>query len=195
MEACLHYLALVKYGISSWTLLGSELHLSKRTAQPRNRILRVLSPEEYQRLVPFSQRVSLAAGEVLFEAGDRIADCYFLDSGMASLLSTTEDGSTIEVGMAGYEGFVGTALVLKMRRMPYRSMMQIPGQATKIRVPSVLDLFDKNPRLRDLVLRYLHVVLTQVSQSALCNRFHTLEERLCRWLMIAGTSLVRMKSH
>src|SRR5947199_9125508 len=72
----------------------------------------------------------------------------------------TEDGSTIEVGMVGYEGFVGTALVLKMRRMPYRSMMQIAGQATKIKAPSVMDTFDKNLPLRNLVLRYLHVVLT-----------------------------------
>jgi CRP-like cAMP-binding protein len=129
--------------------------------------------------------VSLATGEVLFEAGDRIAEFYFLDSGMASLLSTTESGSTVEVGMVGYEGFVGTALVLKMNRMPYRSTMQIGGQATKIKAKPVLDQFDKNLRLRNLVLRYLHVVLTQVSQSALCNRFHTLEERLCRWLMIS----------
>jgi CRP-like cAMP-binding protein len=129
--------------------------------------------------------VSLAAGEVLFEAGDRIAECYFLDSGMASLLSTTEEGSTVEVGMVGYEGFVGTALVLKRERMPYRSMTQIAGQATKIKAQAVLDLFNKNFRLRELMLRYLHVVLTQVSQSALCNRFHTLDERLCRWLMIS----------
>ena len=104
---------------------------------------------------------------------------------MASLLSTTESGSTIEVGMVGYEGFVGTALILKMHRMPYRSMIQIAGHATKIKAKPLLDQFDKNLRLRDLVLRYLHVVLTQVSQSAVCNRFHTLEERLCRWLMIS----------
>ena len=81
--------------------------MSKGTAQPRNRILRGLRPEEYERLVPFSQRVTLATGEVLFEAGDRITEFYFLDSGMASLLSTTESGSTIEVGMVGYEGFCG----------------------------------------------------------------------------------------
>src|SRR5438067_8495979 len=159
--------------------------MSKRSAQPRNRILRCLTHEEYTRLLPFSQTVTLATGDVLFEAGDRIAEFYFLDSGMASLLSTTESGSTIEVGMVGYEGFVGSALVLKTNRMPYRSMMQIPGRATKIKVRPVLDQFDENLDLRNLVLRYLHLVLTQVSQSALCNRFHTLEARLCRWLMIS----------
>jgi CRP-like cAMP-binding protein len=159
--------------------------LSKRSAEPRNHILRSLRHEEYTRLLASSQKVSLAAGDILFEAGDRIAEFYFLDSGMASLLSTTESGSTIEVGMVGYEGFVGSALVLKTPRMPYRSMIQIAGQATKIKAQAVLDQFDKNLDLRDLVLRYLHVVLTQVSQSALCNRFHTLEARLCRWLMIS----------
>lgn len=129
--------------------------------------------------------MTLAAGEILFESGDRIAEFYFLDSGMASLLSTTESGSTIEVGMVGYEGFVGSALVLKTNRMPYRSMIQIAGQATKIKAQPVLDLFDKNLDLRNLILRYLHLVLTQVSQSALCNRFHTLDARLSRWLMIS----------
>src|SRR5437879_12911861 len=79
--------------------------MSKRSAQPRNRILRCLTHEEYTRLLPFSQRVTLATGDILFEAGDRIAEFYFIDSGMASLLSTTESGSTIEVGMVGYEGF------------------------------------------------------------------------------------------
>jgi CRP-like cAMP-binding protein len=104
---------------------------------------------------------------------------------MASLLSTTESGSTVEVGMVGYEGFVGSALLLKSNRMPYRSMIQIAGHATKIKARAVLDQFDENPDLRNLILRYLHLVLTQVSQSALCNRFHSLEARLCRWLMIS----------
>src|SRR5437867_8118144 len=117
--------------------------MSKRSAQPTNRILRCLTHEEYTRLLPFSQRVTLATGKVLFEAGDRIAEFYFLDSGMASLLSTTESGSTIEVGMVGYEGFVGTALVLQTNRMPYRSMMQIAGQVTKIKAKPVLEQFDK----------------------------------------------------
>jgi len=159
--------------------------LSKEQTQPKNSILRTLPHEEYQRLLPFSERVILSAGDILFEAGDRIAEFYFLDSGMASLLSTTEEGSAIEVGMVGYEGFVGSALVLKTNQMPYRSMMQITGQATKIKAGPILDEFDKNRDWRNLILRYLHFVLTQVSQSALCNRFHTLEERLSRWLMIS----------
>src|SRR5207253_4586660 len=139
----------------------------------KNRILRTLPHEEYQRLLPFSEKVVLNAGDILFEAGDRIAEFYFLDSGMASLLSTTEDGSTIEVGMVGYEGFVGAALVLGTKHMPYRSMMQIAGQATKIKARPVLDEFDNHRDFRDLMLRYLHFVLAQVSQSAVFNRFHT----------------------
>jgi len=159
--------------------------LSKRSSQPRNHILRSLKYEEYTRLLPFSERVVLDAGDVLFEAGDRIAEFYFLDSGMASLLSTTESGDTIESGMVGYEGFVGSALMLKANRMPYRSMIQIAGQATRIKARPVLDLFDKNADFRNMVLRYLHFLMTQVSQSAVCNRFHTMEERLCRWLLIS----------
>ena len=156
-----------------------------KPTQPRNRILRRLSHEEYSRLLPFSEKVILGAGDILFEAGDRVADLYFLESGMASLLSTTESGSTVEVGMVGNEGFVGSALLLKTNRMPYRSMMQIAGEAIKIKAQPVLDQFERNLDFRNLLLRYLHLILTQVSQSALCNRFHTLEARLCRWLMIS----------
>src|SRR5437762_13189063 len=135
--------------------------MSKRNPPPLNRILRSLRRDEYTRLLPFCQRVTLATGEILFEAGDRIAELYFLESGMASLLSTTEDGSTIEVGMVGYEGFVGSALMLKTNRMPYRSMMQVAGEATKIKAQPVLDLFDRNLDLRNLILRYLHLMLMQ----------------------------------
>ena len=159
--------------------------LIQRRAKPVNYILRSLKQEEWTCLLPFSETVSLAAGDILFEAGDQIAEFFFIDSGMASLLSATESGSTVEVGMVGYEGFVGSALLLKTNRMPYRSMMQIAGEATKIKARPVLDQFDKNLELRNVVLRYLHLVLTQVSQSALCNRFHSLEQRLCRWLMVS----------
>jgi CRP-like cAMP-binding protein len=158
---------------------------TRTSPQVRNYILRSLPRDTYTRLLPFSQRVTLDTGEVLFEAGDRIADFYFLDSGMASLLSTTENGSTIEVGMVGYEGFVGSDLVLNCNRMPYRSMIQIAGEATRIKARPLLDEFEKNAEFRKLVLRYVHLILTQVSQSAVCNRFHTLESRFCRWLMIS----------
>jgi CRP-like cAMP-binding protein len=158
---------------------------TKPNQQPKNRILRSLTRDELQRLLPFSERVNLPSGQVLFDAGDKISELYFLDSGMASLLSTTEEGSTIEVGMVGYEGIVGAALLLKNPQMPYRSMMQIAGQATKIQARPLLEEFDRNLDFRSLVLRYLHFMLMQVSQSALCNRFHTIEERLCRWLLIS----------
>ena len=157
----------------------------KRSAQPRNRILRSLKQEEYRRLLPFLETVVLRQEDILFEAGDRIADFYFIESGMASLLSTTENGSTVEVGMVGSEGFVGSDLICKVNRMPYRSMMQIAGRAIKIKTQPLLDQFDRDPQFRNLVLQYLHLVMTQVAQSAVCNRFHTLEARLCRWLMIS----------
>jgi len=132
-----------------------------------------------------SELVTLNSGDVLFEAGCRISELYFIDTGMASLLSSTEAGNTIEVGMVGHEGFVGSALVLKNSQMPYRSMMQIAGRATKIPARLLLDEFDRNLDLRNLILRYVHFMLSQISQSAVCNRFHTIEERLCRWLMIS----------
>jgi CRP-like cAMP-binding protein len=148
---------------------------AQRISKPKNRILCSLTHEAHRRLSPFSQTLTLATGDILFEAGDRIGEFYFLDSGMASLLSTTENGSTIEVGMVGSGGFVGSDLVLKTNRMPYRSMMQIAGHATKIKAQPILDHFDNDLEMRNLILRYLHLILTQVSQSAVCNRFHTME--------------------
>src|SRR2546430_9408985 len=158
---------------------------AQKPSELKNRILRTLTQNAYTNLLPFCQTLTLSAGDILFEAGDQIGDFYFLDSGMASLLSTTESGSTIEVGMVGSEGFVGSDLVLKTNRMPYRSMMQIAGRATRIKAQPILEHFDKDLDLRNLVLRYLHLVLMQVSQSAVCNRFHTMEARLCRWLRIS----------
>ena len=99
--------------------------VNKRNPQVRNRILRSLRPQEYERLMSSSELVTLNSGDVLFEAGCRISELYFIDTGMASLLSSTEAGNTIEVGMVGHEGFVGSALVLKNSQMPYRSMMQL----------------------------------------------------------------------
>jgi CRP-like cAMP-binding protein len=159
--------------------------VTKENQQSRNRILRSLQRDHYQRVLSSSQRINLASGDIIFEAGDRISELYFLETGMASLLSTTEGGSTIEVGMVGNEGFVGSAVILKNPQMPYRSMMQIPGAALKIKAGPLLEDFETNLDFRNLLLRYMHFVLTQVSQAAVCNRFHTLEERLCRWLLIS----------
>jgi len=148
-----------------------------------NRILASLPREEYARMLPALSLVHLPKGKILWNATDSIHTAYFPLSGMISLLSDTEGGSSVEVGMVGNEGLAGISAVLGFNTAPYRVMVQIPGNALRVRVETLNQAFGRGGRLQQLLLRYTHALLTQVSQSASCNRFHTAEERLCRWLL------------
>ena len=150
-----------------------------------NRILATLPREEYERLRPRLEPVRLTQSKILYEAGDVIRYAYFPKGGMVSLLSVTEDGRSIEVGMIGDEGMAGIPIVLRVNRTPYQVMVQIPANAMRIRGDALREEFKRGGKLQDLLLRYAHTLLTQVTQSAACNRFHTVEERLCRWLLVS----------
>ena len=134
---------------------------------------------------PHRETVRLTKGQVLYDAGDAIRHLYFPMGGMISLLSTTRDGASIEVGMIGNEGVAGLAVLLGINRAPYRVIVQIPGNAIRVRADALKKVFDRGGRLHDLLLKYTHTLLIQIAQSAACNRFHTVEERLCRWLLIS----------
>jgi CRP-like cAMP-binding protein len=123
---------------------------------------------------------------VLWNTGDTIRHAFFLVGGMVSLLSVTEDGSTIEVGMIGSEGLAGISAMLRFDTIPYTVVVQLPTTALKISVGALSREFARCGQLQDMLLRYTHTLLTQVSQSASCNRFHTAEQRLCRWLLISS---------
>ncbi len=150
-----------------------------------NRILSALSRDDYERLSAGSEPVRLASGKMLCRAGEHLRHAYFLRGGMVSLISTMENGSSVEVGMIGSEGVVGIPAVLGVETMPYQLTVQLSGNALRLRMDTLREEFNRSGNLRGLVLRYLHTVLTQISQSAACNRFHTLEERLCRWLLVS----------
>jgi len=150
-----------------------------------NRLLSALPPAEYERLAPHLELVALAPGKILHNAGDVVRHAYFLKGGVASLLSTTEDGRTIEVGMIGNEGMTGISIILRSRIAPYQVMVQLAGNALRIRGDILREEFNRGGKLQDLLLRYAHSLLIQVAQSAACNRFHTVEERLCRWLLVS----------
>lgn len=104
---------------------------------------------------------------------------------MVSLLSTTIKGDTIEVGMVGSEGVTGIPIILGVNKMPYRVMVQIEADALRIEAVALQDEFNKGGRLQHQLLCYAHALFTQIAQSAVCNRFHTVEQRLCRWLLIS----------
>ncbi|HWS56079.1 MAG TPA: Crp/Fnr family transcriptional regulator [Pyrinomonadaceae bacterium] len=152
----------------------------------RNHILSSLPRAEYEGLLPALTPVRLNKGEVLYEAGSPVRDCFFPTSAVFSLLLSTEAGDVIEVGMIGNEGMVGLPAVLHAVEVPYRVVARADGEALKIGGRVVQERACHGTALHALLLRYVHRLLFQVSQSVLCNRFHLTEKRLCRWLLASS---------
>lgn len=150
-----------------------------------NHILAALTEDEYRRLTPHMELIRLVPGKTLYEPGDKIRYAYFPKGGMLSLLSITQDGRSVEVGMIGNEGLAGTPIIFGVGRAPYRIMVQLQGLAVRIKGETLRREFKRGEHLHDLLLCYAHTLLTQIAQSAACNRFHTVEERLCRWLLVS----------
>lgn len=153
--------------------------------KPENRLLATLTEDELGRLYPHMEVIRLPQSKVLYEAGATVHNLYFPNNGMISLLSMNSDGTTIEVGMVGDEGVVGLPVILEIDTTPYGAMIQLTAEVIKIKGSVVKAEFSRGGRLNHLLLRYTHVLLTQIAQSVVCNRFHTIEKRLCRWLLIA----------
>src|SRR5262245_15280476 len=128
----------------------------------RNRLLALLPPPEYEVLLPHFDHVHLPLDTMLYQAGDHIPYAYFPLSGMTSLLSITEDGDAIEVGMVGNEGMVDVACLLRVDITPYQSVIQIEADALRIRADVLRSEFNKGGKLQDMLLRYIHALLTQV---------------------------------
>lgn len=154
-----------------------------------NRILAALPGDQFVRLLPHLSTVRLQRDEVVYITGDQIRYVYFPVSGLMSLLSTTETGSTVEVAMVGNEGIIGLPVILKNRMIPYEVTVQTESQAFRITAEDLQEEFDKGEALHELILRYLNILIAEISQSALCHRFHTVEEALGRWLLMAQDRL------
>ncbi len=151
----------------------------------RNRLLATLPRHEYERLLPRLKIVPLPKGKTIYELGDHVRNAYFPLNGMLSMLSITEDGSTVEVAMVGNEGLTGLPLILKTQRMPFRVMVQLPGNAMMMPGNVLTEEFNLGGNFQLRLLQYAHTLVTQIAQSAACNRFHSVEKRFCRWLLIA----------
>jgi CRP-like cAMP-binding protein len=154
-----------------------------------NRILAALPQEQFARLASHLSTVHLERDEVVYITGDQIRYVYFPINGLMSLLSTTETGSTVEVAMVGNEGIIGLPVILKNKLIPYEVTVQTQAEAYRIRAEDLQQEFDKGEALHELILRYLNVLIAEISQSALCHRFHTVEEALGRWLLMAQDRL------
>ncbi len=149
-----------------------------------NRLLASLPSEELQRLAPSLEPVSLARGEMLYQFGERTRYVYFLNKNtLVSLLSTVEDGTSVEVGVVGSEGIVGLHAFLMTDTTLHRAVVQVAGGAMKMRADMLQQEFNRGGTLQNLLLRYTHALVAQLSQTAACNHLHSVEERFARWLL------------
>jgi CRP-like cAMP-binding protein len=148
-----------------------------------NRLLAALPADEYKRLLPNLYSVDLHQGTILHEQDQVIHNVYFPNNAVLSLLSVTEDESTVEIGLISREGIIGVPLALGIDISPYRVMVQIPGNGMKMNVNILKGELKHSDRLKQLLLNYTYILISQISRSAACNHFHLLEARLCYWLL------------
>jgi CRP-like cAMP-binding protein len=142
-----------------------------------------------ERLRPHLGHVSFALGEVIYESGGRQSYIYFPTTAIISLLYLMENGSSAEMGMAGKEGLVGVALFMGGNTMPNRAVVQSAGGAVRMKAGVLRHEFARGGAFQRLLLRYTQALITQMSQTAVCNRLHEIEQQLCRWLLLSHDRL------
>ena len=174
------------------------LGMSEPTTHPQsfsprqNHLLAALTAGELELLLPHMTLTELALGAVLYEPGSRMDEVFFPVSGLVSLLYTLEDGHTTELAVVGNDGCIGLALLLGGQSTPSQAVVQIAGQAYRIPASVVVAEFHSGGGPTRVLLRYVQSLMTQMVQTAVCNRHHTVEQQLCRWLLL---SLDRLPSN
>jgi CRP-like cAMP-binding protein len=155
------------------------------TGREQNRLLATLSQEIRNRLAPNLETVNLSLGKVVHESGCLAQHIYFPNDSVVSLTNVTEEGELAEVCAVGNEGMVGIAALLCSGTTLTRAIVQQAGTADRLPVRLLKTELDRHDELMRLVLRYTQFVLTQVSQTAVCNRHHSIEQQVCRWLLLS----------
>lgn len=158
----------------------------------KNHLLAALPKEEYEALVPHLEQIKLPLGEVLYESGGELLYVYFPITCIVSLLYVMENGSSAEIAVIGNEGIVGIALFMGGGTMPNRAVVQSAGYAYRLKGTLIQREFAQNGPLMRLLLRYTQSLITQMAQTAVCNRHHSIDQQLCRWLLL---SLDRLDSN
>ena len=151
----------------------------------RNRLLAALPAADFERLAASLTPVTLSLKQFLVEADEPIGAAYFIETGIISYLNYLEGGEALEIGLIGPEGMLVLPLILGVDRAPVGAMVQLKGVALRISPAALRQAFDQGEALRTKLLRYMQAFHIQVSQTAVCNSHHTLEERLIRWLLMA----------
>ena len=151
----------------------------------QNHLLAALPAADLERLLPHLRPAALPLGAVLYESGSPMRHCYFPVSGLVSVLQTLEDGHMAEIAVIGNDGCVGVPILLGTRTTPSRAVVQIAGDAYRIDSDIVLSEFHKGGPIQRVLLRYVQSLMAQIAQIAVCNRHHSIEQQLCRWLLMS----------
>jgi CRP-like cAMP-binding protein len=163
------------------------------TSDPRqNHLLAALPAEEWERLSVHLELVDLPLGDVLYESGTQLRHVYFPTTSIVSLLYVMADGRSAEIAVVGNEGIIGVALFMGGETMPNRAVVQSAGYAYRLQGHLLKQEFNRAVELQHLLLRYTQALLTQMAQTAVCNRHHSVDQQLCRWLLL---SLDRLASN
>ena len=150
-----------------------------------NHLLAALPAEELQRWLPLLEPVELPLGKVLYEAGGTLEHVYFPTSAIVSLLYVMEDGASAEIAVVGYEGVVGISLFMGGASTTSRAVVQSAGHGYRLRSRAMMLEFNRAGPAMHLLLRYTQALITQMAQTAVCNRHHSLDQQLCRWLLLS----------
>jgi CRP-like cAMP-binding protein len=156
---------------------------------PSNHLLAGVTPEERERLLPNLQEVSLPLGKVLYESGEKLDYIYFPTTAIISLLYIMENGATAEIGVVGNDGLIGIAIFMGGDTTPNRAVVQSAGRSFKMKAKVMKGEFTRGGRFHNLCLRYTQALITQISQTAVCNRLHSVDQQLCRWLLLSHDRL------
>jgi CRP-like cAMP-binding protein len=164
--------------------------------EPRkNHLLSALPDAEWRRWRPQLESVELPLGQVLYESGSTLSHVYFPTTAIVSLLYVTEDGASAEIAVVGNEGVVGISLFMGGESTPSRAVVQSAGQGFRLRAQAIREEANRAGPVLHVLLRYTQALITQMAQTAVCNRHHSLDQQLCRWLLLSldrleGTELV-----
>lgn len=151
----------------------------------QNHLLQVLPEDIQHRVFPQLEMVTLSLGQILYESGSALRHVYFPADSIISLLYVLKDGASAEIAVVGNEGVVGVALFMGGETTPNRAVVQSGGTAYRLKGQVLKEEFGQSGALQHLFLRYTQSLLTQMAQTAVCNRHHTLEQQLCRWLLMS----------
>lgn len=150
-----------------------------------NHLLGALSPEVAARILPSLEFVHLPLGKVLYESGDTMRHVYFPTDCIVSLLYVMENGASAEISVVGNEGIVGVSLFMGGESTPSRGIVQSAGGAFRMPGRKLMEEFNRHGELLVLMLRYTQSLITQMAQTAVCNRHHSIDQQLCRWLLLS----------